>query len=237
MCEALAAPGVSIAVHYNQSKHEAIALAASLRAKGAQAHAVHGALEEFEDTDALVQRSAALLGGPLTALINNASVFDYDTPREMKREVFHAAMRVNLEAPLRLSEAFFHQAVAGENNVVVDFLDQKLWNLNPDFFSYTLSKAALQASIEMRAMAYAPRVRVCGVAPGLLFPSFDQTKDEFERVANRNLQHAPISVHDLGSAVRTLVDTRSMNGQVLHIDNGQRFVKEGRDIMFAHREP
>jgi NAD(P)-dependent dehydrogenase (short-subunit alcohol dehydrogenase family) len=236
VCEALATAGADIVVHYKQSHKEAEELAQHVRDLGRNAVALSCNLEDLEHLPALVKESAQALGGPLTGLVNNASVFDYDNATGIKLSVFDQAMKVNLAAPLVLSEAFYHQAEPGVNNTVVDFLDQKLWNLNPDFYSYTLSKAALQASIEMRAVAFSPRVRVCGIAPGLLLPSFDQTDSEFRAVASRNLNRAPIDPAEIGHAALFLLQNRSMNGQVLHVDNGQRFTKMDRDVMFENRE-
>jgi NAD(P)-dependent dehydrogenase (short-subunit alcohol dehydrogenase family) len=164
VCEALANAGADIVVHYKQSREEADGLAQRLRTLGRKAVAVRCDLEDIADVAKLVHEAAQALGGPLTGLVNNASVFDYDRATSMKASVFEQAMKVNLAAPLLLSEALYHQAKHGSDNLIVDFLDQKLWNLNPDFYSYTLSKAALQASLEMRAVAFSPRVRVCGIA-------------------------------------------------------------------------
>jgi NAD(P)-dependent dehydrogenase (short-subunit alcohol dehydrogenase family) len=235
VCEALAAAGSDVVIHYHRSSVEAEALAQQLRGLGRKAATVRCELENAAEVATLIERSAALLGGPLTCLVNNASVFDYDTATDIKPSVFDTAMKVNLAAPLMLSQQFYQAAALGSNNVVIDFLDQKLWNLNPDFYSYTLSKAALHASIEMRALAFSPKVRVCGIAPGLLFPSFDQTDAEFREVAGGNLNRTAIDPIELGRAAVVLVQNPSMNGQVLHVDNGQRFAKRERDVMFSNR--
>ena len=133
-------------------------------------------LENSSEVAGLIETASGKAGGALSGLINNASVFDYDTPEKMDAKIMETAHRVNYLAPVSLCAAFYQQAEAGANNVIINLLDQKLWNLNPDFFSYTVSKAALAAAAQMMAMQYQSRARVNAVAPGLLFPSFDQPK-------------------------------------------------------------
>jgi NAD(P)-dependent dehydrogenase (short-subunit alcohol dehydrogenase family) len=241
ICKALAREGASLAIHCKESRDEAEQLVQELNAAKPKTEAsytvVAGDLSDLAVAAGLIDLSARALGGPLTALFNNASVFDYDVPTAMKPEVFQQAMNVNLAAPLLLSQAMFAQAEPNIDTLIVDLLDQKLWNLNPDFYSYTLSKAALHSAIEMRAVAFSPKVRVCGIAPGLLFPSFDQTEQEFREVASHNLNLRPIDPEDVGRAAVTLLHNRSFNGQVLHVDNGQFLSKRNRDVMFAKRVP
>jgi NAD(P)-dependent dehydrogenase (short-subunit alcohol dehydrogenase family) len=232
---AIAEAGGDVCVHYNRSKTEAEALALELRKYPVRVAIVCADLSNPEAVDGLIQESAKLLGGPLTALVNNASTFENDGPKAVKRSVLNEALAVNLVAPMILSQRFFEQASKGSDNLIVDLLDQKLWNMNPDFYSYTVSKAALHSTLEMRAMAFSPSVRVCGIAPGLLFPSFDQTPSEFAATASKNLNQKPIAPEDVGRALLTLVQNTALNGQVLHVDNGQRLCKLSRDVIFAHR--
>jgi NAD(P)-dependent dehydrogenase (short-subunit alcohol dehydrogenase family) len=115
-------------------------------------------------------------------------------------------------------------------------LDMKLWNYNPDFFSYTLSKAGLLAASEMMARAFAPAVRVNAIAPGLLLPSYDQTKAEFKTAASRNLMKKPIDLDNLLDAAEFLLSNTSLTGQTIHVDNGARLTSRPRDVMFEMRE-
>ena len=144
-------------------------------------------------------------------------------------------MAVNLRAPALLSERFFAQADPARDTCVINLLDQKLWNMNPDFFSYTLSKAGLLAATDMMARAFAPTVRVNAIAPGLLLPSFDQTQAEFETVASRNPMGRPIDLANLMSAASFLLDNTALTAQVIHLDNGQRLAASPRDVMFDTR--
>jgi NAD(P)-dependent dehydrogenase (short-subunit alcohol dehydrogenase family) len=146
-------------------------------------------------------------------------------------------MKVNLLAPTLLASLFAAQAKDVADACIVNVLDQKLWNLNPDFFSYTLSKAGLLAATEMMARAYAPQVRVNAVAPGLLLPSSDQTDAEFRAVASVNALRRPINPADVAAAIAFLMDNTGVTGEVIRIDNGQRLVPTERDIMFEGRKP
>jgi NAD(P)-dependent dehydrogenase (short-subunit alcohol dehydrogenase family) len=123
-------------------------------------------------------------------------------------------------------------AAQGGEGAVVNLLDQKLANPNPDFFSYTLSKAALAQATVLMAQAHAPRVRVNAVAPGLTLPSGDQPEDQFSRVASANLLQRPVEAEAVAGGVAYLLGARSVTGQVLYVDCGQRFVRSERDVMF-----
>lgn len=232
LCERLSAAGHSVIIHANRNAAEARKLCELLRAGNPNTWTITADLANAAAASALVGQAAQLAGGPLSALVNSASIFDYDEPGAMKADVFDQAMAVNLRAPALLSDSLLAQADPARDNVVVNILDQKLWNMNPDFYSYTISKAGLLAATDMMARAFAPRVRVNAIAPGLLLPSFDQTQAEFETAASRNPMGRPIDVDDVGAALDFLLATRSLTGQVIHVDNGQRLQSSARDVMF-----
>jgi NAD(P)-dependent dehydrogenase (short-subunit alcohol dehydrogenase family) len=235
LCRHVAASGRHVCIHFNQSGDEAEALKRQLQSEGLLASTVQGDLANEDSVAKLVSDASVASGSRITALVNNASVFDYDSPSLLRPEVFDNSIAVNLKAPLVLSAAFIAQAGADANNVIVNILDQKLWNLNPDFFSYTCAKMALLGATKMMDMAYAPRARVCGIAPGLLFESYDQTKEEFERASAVNLLQEPIDPEEVGKALVFILEARGMRGQIIHVDNGQRFVASDRDVMFVSR--
>jgi NAD(P)-dependent dehydrogenase (short-subunit alcohol dehydrogenase family) len=237
LCLHFAKAGADVAVHYHTSKDQADALVSTLRAAHptGRFETVYANLADSSETDALITNATQRLGGKLTALINNASVFDYDTPASFSAAMLANAMAVNVAAPMILSRRFFEQAKEEANNVIIDLLDQKLENLNPDFFSYTLSKAALKSAVEMRAVAFAPKVRVCGIAPGLLFPSYDQTEADYHSSSSRNLNGRAIDPEEVGVAATTLASNACFNGQILYVDNGQHLRKDSRDVMFLNR--
>jgi NAD(P)-dependent dehydrogenase (short-subunit alcohol dehydrogenase family) len=238
LCTHFAKAGADVAVHYHTSKEQAEALVDTLRTAHptGRFETICANLADSTETDALVTNAGHVLKGELTALINNASVFDYDTPASFTAALLTNAMAVNVAAPMILSRRFFEQAGQQANNVIIDLLDQKLENLNPDFFSYTLSKAALKSAIEMRAVAFAPKVRVCGIAPGLLFPSYDQTEAEYRSSSSRNLNGFAIDPEQVGIAALSLAINACFNGQVLYVDNGQHLLKDARDVMFTDRQ-
>ena len=235
LVEHLSAAGHAVVIHANSNAAEAAALRDQLRRANPDVWTISADLSDHTAACALVDQASQLAGGPLSGLINSASVFDYDTPEAMKIDVFDLAMKVNLRAPALLSERFAAQADPARDNSIINLLDQKLWNMNPDFFSYTLSKAGLLAATDMMARAFAPAVRVNAIAPGLLLPSFDQTLAEFEAVACRNPMGRPIDLANLMTAASFLLDNTALTAQVIHLDNGQRLTTSERDVMFDTR--
>lgn len=234
--ERLAASGHGVVIHANTGASEAESLVASLRNGGAAAWAIAADLADAGATEALIPQAAKLVGAPLSGLVNSASIFDFDTPGAIDSATFDRAMAINLRAPALLAQHFAAQADPAKDNCIVNVLDQKLWNMNPDFFSYTLSKAGLLSATDMMARAFAPKVRVNAVAPGLLLPSHDQTQEEFEATASRNPMGRPIALDDVVSAIDFLMGNASLTGQVIHTDNGQRMVPSARDVIFETRQ-
>ncbi len=233
--ERLSAAGHGVIIHANSNAAEAEQLCEQLRASNPDTWAISADLADHTAACALVDQASQLAGGPLSGLVNSASVFDYDTPGAMNIEAFDKAMAVNLRAPALLSERFAAQADPARDNCIVNMLDQKLWAMNPDFYSYTMSKAALLAATDMMARAFAPAVRVNAIAPGLLLPSYDQTREEFETVASRNPMQRPIALDDVSSALEFLMSNAALTAQVMHVDNGQRLMSSARDVMFETR--
>lgn len=232
LVERLSAAGHGVIIHANSNATEAEQLCERLRASNPDTWAISADLADHAAACALVDQASQLAGGPLSGLVNSASVFDYDTPGAMNIEAFDKAMAVNLRAPALLSERFAAQAAPARDNCIVNMLDQKLWAMNPDFYSYTMSKAALLAATDMMARAFAPAVRVNAIAPGLLLPSYDQTREEFETVASRNPMQRPIALDDVSSALEFLMSNAALTAQVMHVDNGQRLMSSVRDVMF-----
>ena len=233
--ERLSAAGHGVIIHANSNAADAEQLCEQLRASNPDTWAISADLADHAAACALVDQASQLAGGPLSGLVNSASVFDYDTPGAMNIEAFDKAMAVNLRAPALLSERFAAQADPARDNCIVNMLDQKLWAMNPDFYSYTMSKAALLAATDMMARAFAPAVRVNAIAPGLLLPSYDQTREEFETVASRNPMQRPIALDDVSSALEFLLSNAALTAQVMHVDNGQRLMSSARDVMFETR--
>ena len=222
----LAAAGHEVVIHYGTSRDEAEALAVELGGT-----AVGGDLADTGAIPGLYARACE--GGAVDGLVNSASVFEYDAPGTIDPVLAARLHAVNCVAPAMLTAALARQAREG---AVVNLLDQKLANPNPDFFSYTLSKAALAEATVLMAQAFAPRVRVNAVAPGLTLPSGDQSEAEFAGVASANLLRRPVGAERVAEAVVYLLGAESVTGQTLFVDAGQRFVKSDRDVMFAGRD-
>lgn len=235
MVRALSAPDRVIVIQTFNSRPQADELAAELTARGNRVEVVVADLASDDAVSGLIDAASVAAGGPITGLVNNASVLDYDAPGAFDPAVFDEAMRINLKVPLMLADAFAAGLPESEQGRIVNILDQKLWNLNPDFYAYTCSKAGLQAATQMLAMALAPRIMVNAVAPGPVLVSFDQTDTEFGAMADLNPLGRPIDPAEIGKAVAFLFETTCYTGQVLHVDNGQRLAKSGRDLLFASR--
>lgn len=231
----LAARGWSVAIHHHHSPDEAERFAADLRGTGATIAVVSGELADPAVPAALVDACRTAFGAPLDAVVNNASLFAYDQAPIADYALLDRHMHVNLAAPVGLAMALAAQHDLAEG-AVVNLLDQKVGNLNPDFFSYTCSKLALQGATHMLAQKLAPRVRVNAVSPGLTLPSLDQTEEEFARTGTQNLLRRAVDPGDIATTIAHLLEGRSITGQNIYVDCGQHFVTRDSDVMFEGRE-
>ena len=229
---ALAQGGWDVVVHYSRSEREAQATVADINALGQRAIALQCDLADEAAVQTLLSRAAAQLG-PVSCVINNASLFDYDSAADFSGATLDAHMHTNLVAPVLLAQALHQATPEGAQAVVVNLLDQKLFNLNPDFLSYTLSKAALQTATTMLAQALAPRVRVVGIAPGITLVSGDQSEAEFERAHKATPLGRSSTPDDIAHAVRFVVEAHAMTGTTLVVDGGQHLIPLQRDVMFV----
>jgi NAD(P)-dependent dehydrogenase (short-subunit alcohol dehydrogenase family) len=181
--------------------------------------------------DDLFARARCVAGGAIDGLVNSASAFDYDTPPMLDPALLARLYAIGHSAPVLLASALARQDDL-RDGAVVNLLDQKVANLNPDFFSYTGGKVALAGATAMLAQALGPRIRVNAVAPGLSLPSGDQTETEFRAVASENVLRRPVDPADIAAAVGFLLGARGINGQTIYVDCGQRFLPRNRDVMF-----
>lgn len=227
--EALAADGHDVIIHYNSSADEAEALVKEIR--GVRAIALGADLSKPEEAAGLIIRANQALG-PVGVLVNSASIFEQDQLEDLGAESFHRHMTANTLAPALLTKAVAGQGL--ERASVVNVLDYKLFNLNADYFSYTLSKAALKTMTEMLAKSLAPKVRINAIAPGLTLPSAHHSDEDFERVHDDNPLKRGSTPEDLVAALRFFVNTPSVSGQVLCVDGGQHFdPRLSRDVFEA----
>jgi NAD(P)-dependent dehydrogenase (short-subunit alcohol dehydrogenase family) len=174
---------------------------------------------------------------PVRLLINNAARFACDGFGSFRTEEFDAHMAVNVRAPALLTERFAAVQDGSEDSLIVNLLDSKLAALNSDYLSYTLSKQALAGLTELAARALAPRrIRVNGIAPGLMLRSSGQSEENFQKMHAANPLHHGVTSDDVVGAIRYLVDAPAVTGQVLCIDSGHRFLGLDRDVQFLGNE-
>ncbi|MFO1155715.1 MAG: SDR family oxidoreductase [Rhodospirillales bacterium] len=215
----LALAGWTVAVHHHRSADAAATLVAEIEAAGGRAQAFAADLTSEEETAALVGRVAEALG-PVSALINNASLFERDEALTATKQSWDAHLQVNLRAPFVLTQAFARQ-VPAEGGAVINLLDQRVWALTPHFTSYTVSKAGLWALTQTLALALAPKVRVNAVGPGPSLPSARQTAEQFTRQWSGLPLARPVAPAEIAAAVRFLLDAPSVTGQMIAVDSGQ----------------
>ena len=234
LCRAFSQAGWQVWCHYQRSAQAALALQASLQATGATVRLVQADLAQSAE----VERMMALITqttGPLDCLVNNASLFEPDEGTDMDLAGARQQLEVNLIAPMALASLMAQQAapnaITGQRSVV-HILDQKVFNLNPDYFSYTVSKLALERAVALQAQALAP-LRVCGVAPGLMFLSGPQTQDNFDRASRVNLLRQPIDPAQVAATCLFLAQNPCITGTTISVDNGQHLVPLARDVMFV----
>ena len=231
----LARAGWDVAVHYRDSATEAQQVAADIAALGRRAVTLRCDLAIEADVRTLLAQAIAALG-PVRCVVNNASLFDYDSADDFTVARLDAHMHANVAAPILLAQAL-HAATpatapAGQA-VVINLLDQKLYNLNPDFLSYTLSKAALHTATTMLAQQLAPTVRVVGVAPGITMVSGDQTADGFANAHRQTPLGRSSTPDDIADSVVYAASARALTGTTLLVDGGQHLVPLPRDVMFV----
>ena len=238
VCEAFARAGWRVWCQYRGSRAAALALCERLRAEGHAADAVEADIATEPGRAALMAQLGA--HGPLHCVVNNASAFEPDTGLDFEADAALRQLGVNLIAPLDFARLLARQAAEagvdggdGADRSAIHVLDQKVYNLNPDYFSYTVSKLALERAVALQAQSLAPAVRVCGVAPGLMFESGPQDTENFRRAARANLLRRPIDPADVARACVFLAGTPSATGTTLCVDNGQHLVPLERDIMFV----
>jgi NAD(P)-dependent dehydrogenase (short-subunit alcohol dehydrogenase family) len=229
---AAAEAGYDVAVHFRGSKGEAHELCDRIRAGGRRAAAVQADLNAPADVEGLIPRAADLLG-PVTLLVNNASVFQDDSLQTITRESWATHLDANLRAPVMLGQSFAAELPAGREGLIVNLLDQRVWRPNPLFFSYTISKAALWAATRTMAQALAPWIRVNGIGPGPTLPSVHQGPGEFEAEAGGALLERAVNPAEIAAALRYLIDAPSVTGQMIAVDAGQHLGWRTPDVIGA----
>ena len=233
--------GWNVVLHYGNAKQEAMDTLEQIKALGVRAIAIQANLAEPDTIKGLFQASVDKFGR-IDCLINSASVFEYDRPSQEAHMITQAGIvrniQVNLAAPVLLAQEMFHHLQKqparsdGLVPVTIQLLDQKLINLNPDFFSYTLSKSALLTATEMMALDFAPTLRSVGLAPGITLPSGKQTEAEFLQAHQMTPMGYSSSADDIAQAALFIANAKAITGTTIYVDGGQHLIPSQRDVMF-----
>ena len=225
----LGAHGWSVAVHYNNSQAEAEETVAMLHERHVHAAAINADLTMEEDTERLIGRAREAVG-PLSALVNNASVFESDTIATMTRASWDKHIETNLRAPLVLARDFAEQVPEGAEGAIVNLLDQRLLKPTPQFLSYGVSRAGLYWLTVTLAQALAPRIRVNAVAPGPTLKNERQSETHFKRQQASTILGRGATPDDVAAAARYLLEARAVTGQMIAVDGGQHLIWRTADV-------
>lgn len=235
MARRFAANGFRVMVHYQTSKAEAEALRDALNAAGDVCRLVQGDLSQRGDVMAVFDAAQDWLGR-VDLCLNNASMFRNDDVIGVDAAQFDAHMAVNLKAPVYLAERTAQQDMAAGDCLILNMLDNKVFAINPDFLTYTLSKSALLTATQMLAMRFAGAPRVCGIAPSITLISGKQNAANFQKSARINPLRRRVFPADLADAALHLWQTKGLNGQVITVDGGQSLLQLDRDVAFLAKE-
>ena len=231
IAERLAGAGYDLAIHSSEAtRPEAEAAAAHLRTQGCKAVVIAAELADPVEPERIIAAAHAALG-PLSVLVNNASIFERDTAEAVDVALFDKLMAVNLRAPMLLAQHFAQQVPEGQEAGIVNLVDQRVWRPTPQFFSYSITKAGLWWATQTLAQALAPRrIRVNAVGPGPVLPNTPQGNAGFEKeVAGVLLQRA-VAPAEIADAVLYLVEARNVTGQMIAVDAGQHLAWQTPDI-------
>ncbi|MEX2641988.1 MAG: SDR family oxidoreductase [Acetobacterales bacterium] len=216
----LARDGFRVALHCRDSLDEAKAVLDEIETHGGSGTVLQADLAGEAATAALYRQARAAMG-PIGVLVNNASVFERDEALDATRESWDAHMEVNLRAPFALIQAMARDLPEDAEGAVVNLLDERVWNITPHFLSYTVSKVGLWGLTQSLALALAPRIRVNGIGPGPALPSPRQTQEQFDRQCAALPLRRGTSPEEIAEAVRFILRTRSLTGQMIALDGGQ----------------
>lgn len=236
----LAQRGFDVAVHYASSEARARETVSLIQAKGRRAVALQADLLEDAQTEALFAQTLSHLGGPVTCLINNASIFEYDTVDSATRDTWDRHMQSNLRAPFVLTQAMAAQGLQAEPDMageavaaglIVNMIDQRVRKLTPEFMTYTLAKMGLWAMTRTTAQALAPTLRVNGIAPGPTLQGGRQSSEQFARQRAGTALERGSNPQDMTAALGYFLDAPAVTGQLLCVDGGQHLAWQTPDVL------
>jgi NAD(P)-dependent dehydrogenase (short-subunit alcohol dehydrogenase family) len=225
----LAGAGWNVAVHYFGSSTDAETVAAEARAKGVKATTVLANFAREDETANVIPAVTQTLG-PLTALINSASLFENDDWQSATRKSWDDHIETNLRAPLLLSQMFARQLPESEGGNIINIIDQRVLKPTPQFLSYSVSKAALYWLTTTLAQGMGPRIRVNAVGPGPTLRNPRQSEEDFSRQRDATILRRGADPADICQAVRYLLEARAVTGQMLAVDGGQHLIWQTPDV-------
>ncbi|MCF6125023.1 SDR family oxidoreductase [Mesorhizobium sp. M7A.F.Ca.CA.001.07.2.1] len=227
--EDLAAHGFAVAIHCNRSRIEADTLAAKIIAGGGRAAVVAADLTDMDAVDDLVGQAQAALG-PIPLLVNNASLFEDDSVRDFDWRAWDRHFAVHVKAPALLAQNFARALPAGQEGLIVNMIDQRVWRPTPRYFSYALSKSTLWTATQMMAQALGPSIRVNAIGPGPTLKNARQDDSDFAaQVDGLVLKRGP-ELPEFGATIRYLWEARSVTGQMIALDGGQHLAWQTPDV-------
>ncbi|WP_214474098.1 SDR family oxidoreductase [Mesorhizobium sp. dw_380] len=227
--EDLAGHGFAVAIHSNRSHDEADELAAGINQSGGRAAVVGADLTDMDAVSDLVGQAEAALG-PISLLVNNASLFVDDSVDDFDWQAWDRHFAIHVKAPALLTQNFARSLPEGQEGLIVNIIDQRVWRPTPRYFSYALSKSALWTQTQMLAQALGPRIRVNAIGPGPTLKNMRQDDSDFDaQVAGLILKHGP-ELPEFGATIRYLWDARSVTGQMIALDGGQHLAWQTPDV-------
>ena len=225
----LAERGWAVAVHFNTSQDDANDVVAEINTKGGRAVAVQGDLSISQTPEKIVASATETLG-PLTCLVNNASKFDPDEADTVTHEGWDRHLDTNVRAPVFLAQAFAAQLPHDMHGNIVNIIDQRVWKLNPTFFSYTASKSALWTVTRTLAQSLAPRIRVNAIGPGPALPNVRMNEEDFAKQSRLTLLQRGTSPEEISSALEFILSAPALTGQMIVLDGGQHLFWQTPDV-------
>ncbi|AML51197.1 SDR family oxidoreductase [Falsihalocynthiibacter arcticus] len=227
----LAGRGFDVAAHFAGSEAGAQDTVGMVQALGQQAVSLQADLLDLDHCEGLVERAALALGGSLSCLVNNASIFEYDTIKTATRDSWDRHMTSNLRAPFILTQAFAAQVPEGDfPAMIVNMVDQRVRKLTPEFMTYSLAKQALWNLTQTSAQALAPRIRVNAIGPGTTLRGARQTQEHFDAQRRNSLLERGADAADITAALGYFLDAPAVTGQLLCVDGGQHLTWQTRDV-------
>ena len=218
-----------IVIHFNRSKSSALKLKKELENLGAQTYLLKADLNNFKQTNSLIKNAYTKMKG-LDCLINNASVFENDNLENFSEKSFTKHININLKAPAILTKNF-HKFVRDKEGCIINIIDQRVEKLTPFFFSYTLSKSSLAVLTKTSAMKLAPNIRVNGISPGPTLKNKRQSERHFKKQWKSIILRKKVDLENICNGVKFLIESKSITGEIINIDGGQRLAWQTPDII------